>query len=83
MDLPHSQITQISFHLFRPQCSSTTSLNKKESSAQTDDFGSSGNEESSSSSSKEIATQTMTQWLQISLSSPPLALTQEVPDVAL
>ena len=33
--------------------------------------------------SKEIGTQTKTQWLQISLNSPPLSLTQEVPDVAL
>ena len=33
--------------------------------------------------SKEIGTQTKTQWLQISLNSPPLSLTQEVPDVVL
>ena len=45
---------------------------QKESSAQTNNM-----------QNKETATQTITQWLQISLNSPPLALTQEVPDVAL
>lgn len=31
----------------------------------------------------DVSTQTKTQWLQISLNSPPLSLTQEVPDVVL
>lgn len=32
---------------------------------------------------RDCSTQTVTQWLQISLNCPPLALTQEVPDVVL
>ena len=31
----------------------------------------------------DVSTQTKSQWLQISLNSPPLSLTQEVPDVVL
>ena len=34
-------------------------------------------------SKQDNSTQTKTQWLQISLNSPPLSLTQEVPDVVL
>ena len=34
-------------------------------------------------SKQDSSTQTKTQWLQISLNSPPLSLTQEVPDIVL
>ena len=33
--------------------------------------------------SNEVSTQTASRWVQISLNSPPLSLTQEVPDVVL
>ena len=58
----------------------------KESSAQTSPTlptSSNNIDEETTIESKEIGTQTKTQWLQISLNSPPLSLTQEVPDVAL
>ncbi len=59
---------------------------KKEMSIQTD--SNANLEEATRKIAKEeskldVSTQTKSQWLQISLNSPPLSLTQEVPDVVL
>lgn len=51
----------------------TVSAAKTENSAQTD----------LDCSAVDSSTQTISQWLQVSFNSPPLALTQEVPDVVL
>ena len=58
-----------------PPLSSDVPKTTKEIGAQTDDNCLVDKQDSS--------TQTKNQWLQISLNSPPLSLTQEVPDVAL
>ena len=55
-------------------------LSKKPS---TKEIGAQTDNEVGGNSKQDNSTQTKTQWLQISLNSPPLSLTQEVPDVVL
>ena len=52
---------------------------KQEISCQTEDF----KKDFVKNNSNEVSTQTASRWVQISLNSPPLSLTQEVPDVVL
>lgn len=59
-----------------PPLLSNSTKTTKEIGAQTDN-------QEDGSKKQDGSTQTKTQWLQISLSSPPLSLTQEVPDVVL
>lgn len=77
---PRQNCPNCSTSISKVQVQNHNNVVKKDSSIQTEE-----NDENSQESHElnDATTQTKTQWLQISLNSPPLSLTQEVPDVVL